>query len=66
MAEGPAAQDQCEYREGAETMSIYKRGRVYWYHFTFNGEPVVGVHQTGQSSSGPADGSRPQDCPCQG
>ena len=21
-------------------MSIYKRGRVYWYHFTFNGEPV--------------------------
>jgi len=27
-------------QKGKETMSIYKRGRVYWYHFTFNGEPV--------------------------
>src|SRR6266446_10263302 len=21
-------------------MAIYKRGKKYWYHFTFNGEPI--------------------------
>jgi len=21
-------------------MAVFKRGRIYWYHFIFNGEPI--------------------------
>jgi integrase len=27
-------------KEGRSKMSVYKRGRIWWYHFTFNGQEI--------------------------
>src|ERR1700676_545858 len=35
--------DRChgpQRRRAPEEMAIYKRGRVWWYKFTWNGEPI--------------------------
>jgi hypothetical protein len=32
-------------------MAIYKRGSIYWYKFTFNGEAIRESTEGGQSES---------------
>jgi integrase len=39
-------------RLGEEQMSIYKRGKIYWYKFTFNGEAIrESTRQTNQHTA---------------
>ena len=38
-------------------MSIFKRGKVYWYHFLFNGEHIQEEHEAGEPPHGPPDRS---------
>ena len=33
-------------------MSLYKRGSIYWYKFTFNGEAIPGLHSVSLQPSG--------------
>ena len=42
-------------------MSLYKRGKIYWYKFMWNGESSAPLHKAGESKDGTADGGRPQD-----
>src|SRR5271166_2368487 len=37
---GAYTQNRKEKESQGETMSIFKRGNKYWYHFMFNGEHI--------------------------
>src|SRR4029077_9831846 len=38
--------------QGGNDMSIYKRGKIYWYKFTFNGEAIrESTRQTNQHTA---------------
>ena len=51
LAEGPTAKGgHSESGEGEETMSVYKRGEVWWYKFRFNGQAVRESADTGSKT----------------
>ena len=41
-----------ERRERTVVMAVYKRGKMWWYKFTWNGQSDSGKHQTDQQAGG--------------
>src|SRR5437773_9617628 len=45
-------EQECEVKREGKAMAIYKRGRIYWYKFMWNGEVVrESTRQTNQNTA---------------
>ncbi len=51
-------QQRQDRKGGPVAMGVYKRGRVWWYRFTWKGRAVPGEHQADEQAGRRANRSR--------